>query len=140
MKNILHISDLHASTQVLRMDEYKIKNMMTALLDDINNVGTIDTVFITGDLTFSAKDSEYNLVKEQIIQPIIERLGVEKKIYLLYLAITTSNETCGQKAINPFRKGLFSPYDENEIDEIFQEKTDSGIFNWFDSYNNLKRC
>lgn len=139
MKNILHISDLHASSQVLRMDEYKIKNMMSALLDDANNVEKIDTVFITGDLTFSAKSNEYDLVKNHVIQPIIEKLGIDKKNIFIVPGNHDIQRDMWAKSDKSLKKGLFSPYDENEINEIFQEKNDSETFNWFNNYNDLKK-
>ncbi|MGY8871155.1 MAG: metallophosphoesterase family protein [Pseudomonadales bacterium] len=131
MKNIAHISDLHLSCEMgkgfysedcclllehLLNDFYKLKN---------ENGIEVDSVFFTGDLTFSGTSEEYECVLEKFIKPLMKRLELSKNnIY-----IVPGNHDCNRKNISRIEKGFRDNYSEKDISDTFED-LDSGVELW----------
>lgn len=79
MKNILHISDLHLSVDPTKGFNVSNANSVAELIcDDLNTNfdGEVDTVFITGDISFSGDVSAFSTIIEVFILPLLDKLGL----------------------------------------------------------------
>jgi 3',5'-cyclic AMP phosphodiesterase CpdA len=78
MKNILHISDIHASNHPTKgMNEYRLDQLFSKLIDDISSFPiVIDTVFITGDIAFSGDSEEYAIFYKVMKKYLVEVLNI----------------------------------------------------------------
>jgi predicted MPP superfamily phosphohydrolase len=79
MKNILHISDFHLSSN----NRYgypvdKIEILLSALKQDLNSTynNDVDAVFFTGDMSFSGKKDEFEILEKKFILPLLEHLNL----------------------------------------------------------------
>ncbi|WP_434939096.1 metallophosphoesterase [Shewanella sp. HL-SH8] len=76
MKNILHISDLHfSSNKSYGFNTDNIANILNLLCDDVLkkiNKG-LDAIFITGDISFSGSNEDFSTIYELFIIPLLER-------------------------------------------------------------------
>ncbi|WP_421205365.1 metallophosphoesterase [Aeromonas sp. 601027] len=138
MKNILHLSDIHISNIVTKMNESRASSIMTCLIDDlISKNREIDTVFITGDLTNTAGEHEFELIKTKIIYPLIDKLKITKSD----IFVTPGNhdiQRLNWKRADKFAKNdVFTNDHANKVNELFDEKNNDNDFNWFINYNNF---
>lgn len=79
--NILHVSDLHAKTA----EKDKLQARIDALFDDmVRQDFTPHLVMFTGDLAFSGKKEEYDLVHEIFFSPLYKRFHLSpKKVFVI---------------------------------------------------------
>ncbi|MEX5206921.1 metallophosphoesterase [Citrobacter freundii] len=128
MKGILHLSDLHLSIESDRggfkwNDAEIVANRIiadVAELQKINNF-TIDTIFFTGDMTFSGTHEQFNKFSTHFINVISNKLGV--KLENIYY--TPGNHDIDRNKVKFLEKTLRnnSPDDiESYFDIVNQEK------------------
>ena len=78
MKKILHISDIHASIHPTKgQARQKVEMLTSALLEDVDAISDVDTVVVSGDITFSGQREEFGLFISEIIEPLKEKMGLE---------------------------------------------------------------
>lgn len=82
MKNIIHLSDMHLSNHAKYGFKYsECINVVSALIEDIklqerNYNIKFDTIFFTGDLTFSGDKKEFELFNEHVRLRLLNELSV----------------------------------------------------------------
>ncbi|HEK1829907.1 metallophosphoesterase [Proteus penneri] len=131
MKNILHISDLHLSmNKKVGFNYEQARNIVEKLLSDVRNLSItekidIDTVFFTGDMTFSGQADEFSLFREHFLQPLINGLGITtENVY-----IVPGNHDMDRSAIKSSEKPLRNTYPDEELSNIFSS-IDKGDEEW----------
>ena len=70
---IVHISDLHVKES--SKDELKIR--LKAFFDDVEKQCRPDFLVVSGDLAFSGKEEEYELVEELVFKPFLSRFSLD---------------------------------------------------------------
>ena len=77
MKKILHISDIHASIHPTKgQSGHVLRKLREAFFKDIVIFEESDSVIVSGDLTYSGDDKEFELFDKEVIAPLKERLGI----------------------------------------------------------------
>ncbi len=77
MVKILHISDLHASTE----DQADRRMLIEAMFDDVERLcetKPVDLVVLSGDLADRGVAEEYEVARDLLIEPLITRLGIAR--------------------------------------------------------------
>lgn len=121
MKAIVHLSDLHLSVNKkfgFNVDE--IDNLIEKLVSDIKSIETkdnfkIDSIFFTGDLTFSGQDDEFEDFHHKFLLPLLGQLEISME----NVFITPGNHDMNRKCIGIIEKGIREKYEADAISEIF---------------------
>ncbi|HEM7133131.1 TPA: metallophosphoesterase [Providencia rettgeri] len=131
MKSILHISDLHLSiSKNYGFHDEQAKVVVEKIIADTiqlkstNNIN-IDTVFFTGDMTFSGQPDEFSSFNDNFLQPLIDGLGITiNDIY-----VVPGNHDMNRKAIKSHEKPLRNIYGEEHLSTMFSD-IDNGEYEW----------
>ncbi|WNF47976.1 metallophosphoesterase [Pseudomonas sp. SG20056] len=142
MEIILHISDLHLSTNIKHGLNYeKCKEMALQIGNDAKSVlaetgKSVDSIIFTGDLVFSGKEDEYSKLDEYFIRPLLESFNIDKKD----LYICPGNHDSDRNLISRFERKY---RETSSIEEKNKLATDiiKGAENWnrIQSFNNYKK-
>lgn len=81
MKTILHISDIHTSTNLAKgNNSVQLTKTSQALLDDIRELNLkVDGIIISGDIAQSGTENEYDTFNKSFLAPIKEALSVNNE-------------------------------------------------------------
>lgn len=134
MKKILHISDIHASCTPLKgQSRQSVEMLKDSILEDMEILRGTDKVVISGDLTYSGKKDEFDLVVKELIRPLRDALHLKNEdIYIAPGNHDTDRAGFGfsrKKAIESLRKD----YASHEIKELQDELVSSenhAFSNW----------
>ncbi|AFE57991.1 hypothetical protein Q7S_08755 [Rahnella aquatilis HX2] len=122
MKGILHISDLHLShSEKFGFYWAEAEKVSSKIVDDVNSLRaehsfSIDSIFFTGDMTFSGQQQQYELFDQHFLCPLIDKLGIQKKDVFF----TPGNHDVDRSKINYLEKGLRANGSEEDISECFE--------------------
>lgn len=99
---IVHISDLHVRES--SVDELKIR--LAAFLDDVDKVCHVpDFLVVSGDLAFSGKREEYDLVDEVVLRPFLSRFNLDPRRVI----VSMGNHDINRAKVNSvIRDGVLS--------------------------------
>ena len=117
MKNILHISDLHLSTKEGRGFFYqKVEDLLELISVDLNenHDEPIDAVFLTGDITFSGEQEEFDKVKDVFILPLLEILSLDVNS----LFFVPGNHDVTRSKVSPIDKNFRETANGSLIDNV----------------------
>jgi predicted phosphodiesterase len=130
MKNILHISDLHLSTNNKDGLHFsKCDNLINKLLTDsqihLNKIEEkIDTIFFTGDLVYKGSSEEYEKLHIHFITPLLEKLELTTND----LYICPGNHDIDRSTINRFElkyRETSSLEEKNQLATDIQNKNET---------------
>ncbi|KZZ49910.1 hypothetical protein A3758_13755 [Oleiphilus sp. HI0118] len=125
MKNILHISDLHLSTSKSKgFQSTELKKLLDSILGDLNSSSfeePIDTIFFTGDLSFSGKEDELIEVRQKFIEPLLSNLSLTFND----LYIVPGNHDVSRDKIGKIEERYRNKADDVELLELSIEVNES---------------
>ncbi|WP_072038115.1 metallophosphoesterase [Pectobacterium brasiliense] len=133
MKNIIHISDLHLSSNPNYGFHYEESiKLINCLINDIKLMEKeekikFDTVFFTGDLVFSGTTQEFDIFDIHVRKKIIDELSISPSEF----HILPGNHDISRKDINLFEKS------NRSIDSDFLEKLFDAVNNGSEPWNRL---
>jgi UDP-2,3-diacylglucosamine pyrophosphatase LpxH len=123
MKTILHLSDLHLSDKVSPgFSHIKASEMLKCLIKDIKELSRsknidIDTIFFTGDMTFSGTSEQFSKFDEVFLEPLLESLCLERSsVYF-----TPGNHDVDRNGVNKLEQMFRNSDDEESISEYFNQ-------------------
>ncbi|MFZ2537412.1 MAG: metallophosphoesterase, partial [Oscillospiraceae bacterium] len=139
MKNILHISDLHVSQiPTIGMVEYRLKQLLDSLLNDLDQFPEIDLILITGDITYSGVDEEYEIFDRHLLSPLLTKLNLD----FSRVVITPGNHDLNRKDWKEseltVRDNLYSKIDQVRIEKIKQEIINDGVCKRLEAFNRFR--
>lgn len=131
MKTILHISDLHLTNKESPgFSHLKAAEILSTLLTDVNQIEEeksvkVDTVFFTGDMTFSGTEEQFAKFDEIFLNPLLASLNLERSdVYF-----TPGNHDINRNEVNLLENILRNSGDENSISDYFNQ-INNGDVNW----------
>ena len=141
MKNILHISDFHLSDGPNGLSPKVAKEVVGSLKKDVDEMsleinGSVDTIFITGDLTFSGKKEDFEKFKSIVVDDLSGHFGLETDD----IFIVPGNHDCDRGSISRTEKPFRDKQSFKEIDELCSDvqleregwPRIEAFYNWFD--------
>ena len=142
MKNILHISDFHISGQGGGFAPKLAESVVNALKKDVESIserinGSIDALFVTGDLTFSGKSQDFDIFKNIVIDDLSTYFGIShENIFLV-----PGNHDCDRGVISRTEKPFRDKQEFSELDALCADiqKNEEGwpridsYSSWFDN-------
>lgn len=137
MKNILHLSDFHISDGGRGFSPNAAKRIVRSLKLDIeeNNKqisGKIDTLFITGDLSFSGKSKELELFKDLVLDEIVNHFSISQD----QIFIVPGNHDCDREKISRIEKPFREKQDLAELDDLCKDiQKDKETWSRIDAFN-----
>ncbi len=139
MKNILHISDLHLSiTNGKGFQTSNIDTLLSSLIKSFPNEANnkIDTIFITGDISFSGAEKEFIGARKLFIEPLIQQLNLT----LDDLYMVPGNHDISREKFNTLQRSFRNNSSETDLNEfcIFVEK-ETEEWEQLDNYNEFKK-
>lgn len=122
MKKILHVSDIHASTTPLKGQSRQfLERLKDVFLEDMETIENADALIVSGDLTYAGKQEEFELCRDELIEPIREALNLKNDDIFLVAGNHDTGRTefsfSNKKAIISLRKD----YNSDEIKELQDE-------------------
>lgn len=121
MKNILHISDLHLSvSKNSGFHEAQAKKVVSYILEDLESLKkvtefNIDTIFFTGDISYSGRQEEYQSFHEVFFTPLLTGLGLSPENVFM----VPGNHDMNRSAIKITEKPLRNSISNEQLSEIF---------------------
>lgn len=136
MKKILHISDIHASIHPTKGQvRQKVEMLTTALLEDVEAISDVDTVVVSGDITFSGQREEFGLFISEIIEPLKEKMGLENDDFLFAPGNHDTDRSGFSYSVKKSIESLRENYNQEEIkflQDEFVANSGSPISNWLE--------
>ncbi|WP_111637451.1 metallophosphoesterase [Marinomonas shanghaiensis] len=136
MKNILHISDIHLSNETGKgCESTLLEKSISSMIDDIRGLEiTIDTVIITGDITYSSKKEEYDLAKKIII----DKIKNEFKLQINNFFIIPGNHDISRNNLSFLEETFRDKYNKEEIEKFSDEINNSHqVWKRIENYNSF---
>lgn len=121
MKNILHISDLHLSVnKSYGFHESQARKTVNYILEDLESLKkdsnfSIDTIFFTGDISFSGRQEEFQSFQEAFLTPLLAGLGLNSDSVFM----VPGNHDMNRSAIKIAEKPLRNEFTNDQLSEIF---------------------
>lgn len=139
MKNILHISDIHASNRPDKGNsDVDLKTISDKIADDLSKLPLIDTILITGDIANSGDKMEYDLFIENFLNPLLATIKLTLSRVIFVPGNHDSNRKKWKKSYSSTREHLCEHYTSNDVDEQLLEYLTDG-FQPFSDFNQFKK-
>ena len=139
MKNILHISDFHAcDSPIYGMSIERLKKLASAMINDFRKLSIPDTIFITGDISYSGEKEEFDLFHTHFLMPLLNSCNLDIDRVLIVPGNHDSIRKHWKKSDKLMKKNLVDQYDANTIDEIFEEKAFDSECKWFSNFSTYR--
>lgn len=139
MKNILHISDLHISQIPTKgMQEYHLKKLVYSLLNDLGQYPDIDLILITGDITYSGVDEEYEIFDRSLLSPLLSKLNLDISRVVITPGNHDLNRVHWKESDLSVRDNLCSKIDQVRIEKIKHEIIQDGVCKRLEAFNRFR--
>lgn len=127
MKNILHVSDFHVSHKADRgMQSHRLKELLGFLLADVEAICKIDTILITGDITYSGHAEEYEIFERVFLSPMLTKLGLNCSRVIVTPGNHDSDRSSWRATEKTSRTNIISNINQNDIEAVLKEITSDG--------------
>jgi len=143
MKNILHLSDFHISDTGSGFSLDAANRVVDALKRDVDSLlhkkgEVIDSLFITGDLSFSGQKSELEEFEKNVLDRIANELSIKKS----HVFLVPGNHDCNRNNISRIERAYRGNQEIQELDRLCEdiqknnepwERMD-GYSEWFEKF------
>ena len=113
---IIHLADMHVSIE----QSTEFKKRAKAFLADLNNLNiSPDLVVISGDLSFSGKKEQYDIVHNNLLSPLCKMAGIEPHQIVICMGNhdidrTTVDKIIEKGILSTVKTGDFSPLNDDD--------------------------
>lgn len=122
MKKVLHFSDIHASNNPLKGQTRQfLERLKDSFLDDLESFNGADSIIFSGDLTFAGKEEEFELCRNELIDPVREALGLSNEAIFMAPGNHDVDRAGFSFSYKKAIKSLRDDYDAGEIKELQDE-------------------
>lgn len=115
---ILHISDLHYD-----QSNEDMQKIIESFFDDIIKQGEIDIIIFSGDLVQKGDKNLFSEVKENFINPLLEKLNLTKNDFF----IVPGNHETNREKTSDYEFELKKNFNDEKLRKIFNF-SDDGLF------------
>ncbi|PQK95094.1 hypothetical protein CG435_22445 [Pantoea ananatis] len=123
MKTVLHISDLHLNDKDFPgFSSTKASAMLELLIKDVKKIEheknvKIDTIFFTGDMTFSGTTEQFESFDRTFFKPLISAISIEEgNVYF-----TPGNHDVDREKVNLLENLLRESDSEDSVSQYFNK-------------------
>lgn len=135
MKNILHISDIHASDRADSGNgEVDLKLLASRIIEDISTIAKPDTVFVTGDIAYSGQEIQYELFLNLLLNPVLGALGIGMDRVVILPGNHDSNRSAWKSSNSLIRDQLSEHHSNEAVNAQISEHLEDD-FKLFSEFN-----
>lgn len=127
---ILHISDLHYD-----QSNEDMQKIIESFFDDIIKQGEIDIIIFSGDLVQKGDKNLFSEVKENFINPLLEKLNLTKNDFF----IVPGNHETNREKTSDYEFELKKNFNDEKLRKIFNFSDDGLFLKKLEDFNNFKK-
>lgn len=137
MKNILHISDIHASDiPGVGNGAADLKLLTSKIIDDMVSVAKPDTIIITGDIAYSGQCDQYELFFDLLLDPVLRALKIGMDRVVILPGNHDANRKAWKNSNSLIRDQLSDHHSSKKVDDQISEYLE-GDFKLFSGFTSL---